>query len=359
MFKKLFFISILFFLVASSVQAAANRFIPFQARLTDGDGIVLNGVYKLIFIIYDEPTGGTAMWTEEHQDVSVLNGMVNVILGTKTNLDDPGGDGSNQSIYFTNNRYLGITVGTASNQEMVPRHQIVPSFQSKIADRAFEADNAARLNNQLPEYYATKASVDDLNNRLFAAVPPGTVLTYAGSTVPAGFLECNGQEYPISTYPELHAAIGDTYGGTVPNFKVPDYRGYFLRGWDHGAGNDSDANSRTDSGNGTIGDNVGTKQTDSNKMHNHPFVTGNESQPHDHNNQAINFSYPNYATAQVDPVNQHYIYIPDTGWTNHLPSYDGNTSTNQQNHTHSGTTDNSGAIEAKPKNIYVMYIIKY
>jgi|GEM_PF-2600241 len=69
---------------------------------------------------------------------------------------------------------------------------------------------------------------------------------------------------------KLGAALGDTYGGDgTTTFAVPDLRGYFLRGHDDGAGNDPDAVSRTDRGDGTTGDEVGTKQTSDVLSHEH------------------------------------------------------------------------------------------
>ena len=60
-------------LAASVILAAEPRLVPFQARLTDGAGTDLTGDYRITFAIYDEPTGGTADWTELHESVSVVN----------------------------------------------------------------------------------------------------------------------------------------------------------------------------------------------------------------------------------------------------------------------------------------------
>jgi hypothetical protein len=49
---------------------------------------------------------------------------------------------------------------------------------------------------------------------------------------------------------------------TRTHFKIPDYRGFFLKGWNHGSGNDINAGSRTNSGDGTIGDNIGTRSNE-------------------------------------------------------------------------------------------------
>lgn len=60
-------------------------------------------------------------------------------------------------------------------------------------------------------------------------------------------------------------------------FGLPDLRGFFLRGQDHGAGVDPDAGTRFDRGDGTTGDNVGTKQGDEFKEHTHvPTLYGDD-----------------------------------------------------------------------------------
>lgn len=93
------------------------------------------------------------------------------------------------------------------------------------------------------------------------SVLTGSVIIWAAEAVPTGYLECAGQTLTISAYPALFNVIGNRYGGDgVTTFKLPDYRGEFLRGWDHGRGLDPNSGSRTNSGNGTTGDHVGTNQ---------------------------------------------------------------------------------------------------
>jgi len=72
------------------------------------------------------------------------------------------------------------------------------------------------------------------------SAPAGTVSYTAANTVPAGYLECNGAAVSRTTYATLFAAIGTTYGtgdGST-TFNLPDLRGEFVRGWDHGRGVD-------------------------------------------------------------------------------------------------------------------------
>ena len=51
--------------------------------------------------------------------------------------------------------------------------------------------------------------------------PPGTIIDFAGTAAPTGYLLCDNTSYPTSTYPNLFAAIGYTWGGSGANFNVP------------------------------------------------------------------------------------------------------------------------------------------
>lgn len=69
----------------------------------------------------------------------------------------------------------------------------------------------------------------------------GQVCFFAMTTAPTGFLECDGSTISRTTYADLFAAIGTTYGSGdgSTTFKLPDLRGEFIRGWDDGRGVDS------------------------------------------------------------------------------------------------------------------------
>lgn len=60
----------------------------------------------------------------------------------------------------------------------------------------------------------------------------GFIKPYAGTSIPTGYLLCNGAAISRAQYPELFAAIGTTWGAGdgSSTFNVPDLRGYFLRG---------------------------------------------------------------------------------------------------------------------------------
>ena len=59
------------------------------------------------------------------------------------------------------------------------------------------------------------------SDKNFSTAPIGTVLSFAGQTVPHGYLLADGASYKVADYPDLYAVIGNTYGGDTENFNVP------------------------------------------------------------------------------------------------------------------------------------------
>lgn len=136
-----------------------------------------------------------------------------------------------------------------------------------------------------------------------SAVAIGTVIPFAGSSAPSGFIKCNGALVSRSAYAALFAAIGTTYGAGdgSTTFAVPDFRGVFLRGLDESKGYDT---SRT----------MGSEQADAFVSHTH--------------------TAPSITSA-----------VLQTGSTaNRAPLY--------------GSTASTGGTETRPKNFAVVYIIK-
>jgi microcystin-dependent protein len=69
-------------------------------------------------------------------------------------------------------------------------------------------------------------------------VPIGSILPFAGSTAPYGYLLCDGSEIERIKYAELYDAIGVAYNGAtalvgVGTFRLPDLRGRFALGRDN------------------------------------------------------------------------------------------------------------------------------
>lgn len=92
----------------------------------------------------------------------------------------------------------------------------------------------------------------------------GSIIPYGASTIPSGYLLCDGSAVSRTLYPDLFSVIGTNWGvgdGST-TFNLPDLRGRFMRGWDAATGNDPDAGSRIALYGGVIGDNVGSYQND-------------------------------------------------------------------------------------------------
>ena len=92
----------------------------------------------------------------------------------------------------------------------------------------------------------------------FNTAPVGSIILWGGTTPPDGYMECNGEAVNRNTYSSLFNKIGTTYGNgnNSTTFNIPDLRGEFVRGWDHGKGIDVDRQ-------------LGSSQGDEFKSHNH------------------------------------------------------------------------------------------
>ena len=148
----------------------------------------------------------------------------------------------------------------------------------------------------------------------------GSIQPFGGTSLPFGFLFCDGSSLLRTTYPKLFASIGTSYGAVDgTHFNIPDFRGRFLRGVDGGVARDPDRASRTVSNSGgSSGDSVGSLQQDEFTSHSHTIL----------------------ALANVAPV----------AGPNNSPN------------TQSGLnqpTGSTGGNETRPKNVYVNYVIKY
>jgi len=90
-------------------------------------------------------------------------------------------------------------------------------------------------------------------------MPTGSILPYAGSSEPTGYLFCDGNEYDqTGTHSNLFSTIGLTYntGGETTNFfRVPDLQGRVIAGRDNMSG--TSANRLTTAISGINGDNLG------------------------------------------------------------------------------------------------------
>ncbi len=76
----------------------------------------------------------------------------------------------------------------------------------------------------MSNYEATKYDFDGANLTDIEGIPTATIIPWSDSSVPSGYLECNGQAVSRSTYSALFTLVGTTYGAGdgSSTFNLPD-----------------------------------------------------------------------------------------------------------------------------------------
>lgn len=153
----------------------------------------------------------------------------------------------------------------------------------------------------------------EMDANLGYLVPAGAVMAFAMNSAPTGWIECSGNAVSRTTYADLFAAIGTTFGAgdSSTTFNLPNLRGEFIRGWDNGRGVDA---TRT------------------------------------------------FGSAQDDQIQEHTHTI---AYRDHAPPFGGNPITigdlaggaNRTKETNNGETGDFGS-ETRPRNIALLYCIK-
>lgn len=164
-------------------------------------------------------------------------------------------------------------------------------------------------------------------------VMTGAIMGFSATAAPDGWLKANGAELLRADYPELWAYaqssgnlvaqaskevgnFGDGDGSTT--FTIPDIRGEFIRGFDDGRGVDS-------------GRSIGSFQSDDNKSHNHEVIDRDTG------------TY--FTRLQGGGGSDSWRLFPEQVSNGY--------------NSRSMTTTLSGEGEARPRNIALLYCIKY
>ncbi len=140
-----------------------------------------------------------------------------------------------------------------------------------------------------------------------SALPVGSMIGFPVDKVAPGFLELDGSVKSVAAYPDLATFLGGVFNKGdegAGNFRLPESRAEFLRGWDHGRGVDA----------GRV---IGSWQEDMFKSHTHRLQYGNQAGP--------NLGSPGYGAAGVSS---------STG------------------------IEATGGLETRPRNLAVMWCIK-
>jgi hypothetical protein len=99
-----------------------TRVVPYTGSLTNPDGqFVVNGAYEFIFKLYDDPTAGNLLWSEQQSGVAVSAGKFSTNLGSITPLTD--------SLFENQGMWLEVSVrgpGEVNFTTLAPREDFIP-----------------------------------------------------------------------------------------------------------------------------------------------------------------------------------------------------------------------------------------
>jgi microcystin-dependent protein len=181
------------------------------------------------------------------------------------------------------------------------------------------------------------------------AAPVGSIMIWAGSTAPTGWLLCDGTAYSTTTYAALYAVIGTTYGSGTGTFRVPNLKGRVPVGLDA-------AQTEFDTRGETGGEKTHTLVTAELPAHNHDVgtLTTASGGSHTHSYTAPNDS-PTGSKVSPDGCASCVPITPRTT-SGTIASSGAHT------HTMSGSTASAGsgtAMNVLQPYIVMYYIIKY
>jgi microcystin-dependent protein len=216
----------------ASPAFTGNPTVP-TAAVGDNDTSIANTAFVTAADNAKEASITSAYQTYTTNAIVTYSNTVNTLLTAKANLASPVFTGIPQA--------PTAAAGTNSTQ---------------LATTAFTNSAVTDLRNIL------NAAITSLNDAIASTrpVPVGAVFYMAQSVVQYGYLEANGQAVSRTTYADLWTYLGrPNTGDGSTTFNVPDYRGEFFRGWDHGRGIDTNRA-------------IGTVQYGSIQSHTHPYV---------------------------------------------------------------------------------------
>ena len=129
------------FVFCSIGSAEIPKLINYQGMLTGDSGEPLDGVYDILFRIYNAEVGGDKRWEEYHPAVSVSQGLFNVILGSES-----GG----MNLDFSEEYWLEVVVAG----EDMPRIRFTSvgyAYRALMADSALAATPGSGSNWQVSD----------------------------------------------------------------------------------------------------------------------------------------------------------------------------------------------------------------
>lgn len=139
--------------------------------------------------------------------------------------------------YSTGQAYTAGSLGAGLRAEEAARGALalsvggdVAAVSNAVANLADEVDaNATAASDAVA---VVQGNIDTISLALAALIKPGFSVEFSGplSADPVGWFIEDGRDLNVADEPGLFAAIGYTWGGAGPVFKLPDTRDDFTRG---------------------------------------------------------------------------------------------------------------------------------
>ena len=125
----------------------------------------------------------------------------------------------------------GVSLEAEQPQEAPKKNNILPLFGCEKVTNP-EVIGTSWVLDIVTQGYVQE-QLEPVKAAIVARLPAGFVAAWPGNTPPDGWLVCNGSAVSRTTYADLFAAIGTTFGAGdgSTTFKLPDYQGDFLRGY--------------------------------------------------------------------------------------------------------------------------------
>jgi hypothetical protein len=313
-----------------------------------------------------------------------------------------------QAVLTTSNLFDGLTIEATDLGNTTKKAIAIAPYGGKVLVGT-TADDGIGLMQVAGIITAQTPAAGDVSKRVpttewviaaIAAASVGTVVFEPRTSVRAGFLKLNGAvvrrvDYPaLWAYAQASGAIVAESAWTSNNwgcfstgdgattFRLPEFRGEFLRCWDDARGADANRGIGTyqayqnlshahGASAAAVGDHVHSAWTDSQGWHGHH---GNTAAIGDHQH-ALNQYVPQWANPDTDRGVGNFSYfsidsyaLPYTTWNGaHGHSFDTDGAGTHGhnvgiggagNHSHTITVNADGGNEARPRNLSVLAMIR-
>ena len=147
----------------------------------------------------------------------------------------------------------------------------------------------------MSNYEATKYDFDGANLTGIEGIPTGCIIPWSDTSVPTGFLECNGAAVSRSTYATLFAIVATTYGAGngSTTFYLPDLKDNVPLGRSNSAALASTGGANTVTSTGNVGGSTANATLSEAQLASHTHSSGG----------ANRFNFPAGAHVEWGPGN--------------------------------------------------------